>query len=140
MLLAFPPCMPSSNPSYPIERGQSNVREEPRQQVLRVAEVTRFPRDASGDGPRNGFALDESESGLCLRLEAPVPVGALLRVTLRDFDGNTRREAIVRVAWCHPRAGGRYNAGLAVVDEQNDERLWVQHAARATEVAVGGKD
>ena len=124
----------------PIEPGQLDERSELRTQVLRVAEVAPFPRDSRDGGARTGFALDESSSGLCLQLEAPVVVGRLLRVTVRDFDGRTTREEIVRVAWCRARTGGRYNAGLQVVDESSDEALCVEHARRRSEVDVSKPD
>ena len=122
------------------EPGQLDERGELRQQVLRVAEVASFPRDSQGEGTRTGFALDESASGLCLQLQAAVPVGALLRVTLRDFNGHTTREEIVRVAWCRARSGGRYNAGLEVVDGPSDATLCVQDARRRDEAEIGKPD
>ena len=112
-------------------------RGEAREQVLRVAEVAHFPRNSRDEGTRTGLALDESSSGLCVQFGAPVLVGSLLRVTLRNFDGKTTREEIVRVAWCRARFGGRYNAGLEVVDEPSDETLCVEHTRRRAEVDVG---
>jgi len=123
-----------------LESGQLDERVEPREQILRVAEIAPFPRNSTNDVPSTGFALDESESGLCLQLEAPVPVGVLLRITLRDFDGLTKREEIVRVAWCRARSGGRYNAGLEVAEETAEQRLCVQHAVRRSEIDIGRND
>ena len=123
-----------------VAREALGDRSEPRREILRFAEITAFPRDARDTAPHTGFALDESASGLCLQLDAPVPEGSLLRATLRDFDGRLLREEIVRVAWCRARSGGRYNAGLAVVDESGDELLCIRHARRRTEVAVSRPD
>ncbi len=132
--------MQTSNPLYSIDSDSRDGRVELREPVRHLAEVAHFPGDVTGGGPRSGFALDESDSGLCLQLEAPVPVKSLLRVKLRDSDGRIRREEIVRVAWCRPRHGGRYNTGLEVVDEQSNQRLRVQHTVRATQIAIGGRD
>lgn len=122
---------------FPLEPGQLDERSERRDPVLRVADIAPFPRDAKTECPSTGFALDESPSGLCLQVDGVLPKDALLRVTLRDFDGRTTREEIVRVIWCRPRAGGRYNAGLEVVTEAGEERLCVQHAQRRARVEVG---
>ena len=125
---------------FSLDPGQLDERDEPREQVLRIADITPFPRETAADGPRTGFALDESASGMCLQLEMPVPPGALLRVSLRNFDGASAPERIVRVVWCRARSGGRYNAGLEAVDDGNDELLCVEHARRSTEVDVGRPD
>jgi hypothetical protein len=135
--LLCPYAMPTSK-SEAMEPGQLDERAEPREQVLRVADVAPFPSDANGEPPGTGFALDESASGLCLQLETAVSEGALLRVKLRDFDGRIAREEIVRVAWCRTREGGRYNVGLEVVDEK-DELLCSQRAQRRAEVEFGAK-
>ena len=112
-------------------------RSEFRSKVLRMADITPFPREATRGTRRSGYALDESDSGFCLQLEAPVQVGAMLRVVLNDFDGQALRDEIVRVAWCRPRKGGRFNAGLEILHERgNEELLCVQHAERRTEVPV----
>jgi len=102
--------------------------------------VTHLRDDTTGESPRSGLALDETDSGLCLQLEAPVPVQELLQVKLYDFDGRIRREELVRVAWCRPRNGGRYNAGLEVIEDQDHQHLHVQHTVRATQIAIGGRD
>jgi hypothetical protein len=116
-------------------------RTEFRSRVLRMAEITPFPREANQGSHRTGYALDESDGGLCLQLKTPVAVGAMLRVVLNDFDGNALRDEIVRVAWCRPRTGGRFNAGLEILHERSDdELLCVQHATRRTEVPVLGRD
>lgn len=116
-------------------------RNEFRSRVLRLAEITPFPRDANRSASRIGYALDESESGLCLQIEAAVEVGSILRVVLNDFDGNALRDEVVRVAWCRARTGGRYNAGVEILDEHSDRGLLcVQHASRRTEVAIEQRD
>ena len=42
--------------------------------------------------------------------------------------------------WCRPREGGRYNAGLEVVDHSEGRPLCVQHAQRRTRVEVEPTD
>lgn len=116
-------------------------RSEFRSKVLRMAEITPFPREATRGAHRSGYALDESDGGFCLQLEAPVVVGSMLRVVLNNFDGQALRDEIVRVAWCRPRKGGRFNAGLEILHERSDEELLcVQHAGRRTEVPVLQRD
>lgn len=110
----------------------SRVRIEARQPSIGTAQVSLQYGDASGSEPCTGIALDESASGLCLQLPVPVPVGALLDITLRDASGKITREEITRVTWCRPRDGGRYNAGVAVVGEA----LCIEYARRETVIEV----
>lgn len=112
-------------------------RNEFRSRVLRMAEVTPFPREADRGERRTGYALDESDGGLCIQLDSPVAEGSMLRVVLNDFDGNPLRDEIVRVAWCRARSGGRFNAGLEVIHERTSEPLLcVQHAEQKTAIEV----
>ena len=116
-------------------------RNEFRSRVLRLAEITPLPRGAEHGAKRTAYALDESESGLCLQIEAPVEVGSMLRVILNDFDGNALRDEVVRVAWCRARTGGRYNAGVEIIHEHSvRELLCGEHASRRTEVAIERRD
>jgi len=130
--------------------GAADRRAEARGPSLRVAEITPFPRGAGGariGGLASAFALDESASGVCVSLDAQVPVGALLRVVLRGFDDVTVRDEIVRVAWCAPREHGRWALGAERVCDGPESRtgrppgpatgeLEVQHAARRSPVEV----
>ena len=112
-------------------------RDEFRSRVLRMADITPFPRQADRGERRTGYALDESEGGLCIQLDATVPVGSMLRVVLNDFDGSSLRDEVVRVAWCRARSGGRFNVGLEVIHQRtSNELLCVQHAERRAEFVV----
>jgi len=120
------------NPTRRTPLTPSPVRIEAREPSLGTAAVRPQYGDANGSAPYSAIALDESASGLCVQLSVPVAVGALLEVTLRDTAGRITREEITRVTWCHPREGGRYNAGLAVVGEA----LCIEYARRQTVVEV----
>jgi hypothetical protein len=87
-------------------------RREPREQTVRVVEYTRFPRAGDDALPRFGFTRDISVSGMCIGADEPEPVGALLRVTMRDLDGQPRKPSVERVAWCSRARDGRHWIGL----------------------------
>ena len=93
----------------PVSNG---TRRESRRHALRIIDVTPFPRAARAGHVQAGYALDESDSGLCVSLETAVAVGALLRVAQRDARGRTVRNDIVRVAWCRTREKGRFAVGV----------------------------
>jgi hypothetical protein len=108
-----------------------------------VAEITAFPRGTrvmGVHGRMSGFALDESEAGVCLSVDAAIPVGALLRIELRDFDGEIVRDEIVRVAWCRSRDRGRFAIGAELVAESArasaPTELTVEHRVRRVQVDV----
>ncbi len=89
-------------------------RKEPRESLVRNVEFCRFPRICADQRLRLGFTRDVSESGLCLRAESAEPRGALLRVMLRNIDGEPLREAIARVVWTAPAGSGGHWMGLAL--------------------------
>jgi hypothetical protein len=78
------------------------IRREPRQEVVRHVEYSPYPRARSDQGVRVGFTRDLSHSGMCVRLDTPERVGSLLRVTLREVDGQARFVRIERIAWSSP--------------------------------------
>jgi len=88
--------------------------------------------------PRRGYALDESASGFCLQLEAPVAVGEAFRVELRDADAPGGRSEIARAVWCSARRGGRFNAGFQILTarEAREGLLHVEHDRRRAAVSV----
>jgi len=114
------------------------LRREARNEVLCVAEVSAFPRSSMGEGTRTGFALDQSASGLCIQLGDSVPLGVLLRVVLRDFEGRVTRESIGRVAWCRATELGRFSIGVEIAESEvnSEDQLLVHHAPHREDVAV----
>jgi len=102
-------------------------RREPRLPLVRHVEYTPFPRVSASQRGRLGFTRDVSASGLCLRADAPEPVGALLRVAVRGVDGSTTRLAVARVVWTRPTADGAHWIGLSVVEECGRRPLRAVH-------------
>jgi hypothetical protein len=92
-----------------------NRRREPRQRLVRPVEYAPFPRTSGEQLERRGVTRDVSTSGMCLRLEAPEPVGSLLRVIVADVEGRPALGSVGRVAWARPVAEGVWHVGLAVV-------------------------
>jgi len=90
----------------------SSARREPRENTVRIVEYTPFPRVASHEHPRIGFTRDLSRHGMCLGVDGPEDVGAMLRVTIRDVMGQPERPGVARVAWCSDERDGRHWLGL----------------------------
>jgi hypothetical protein len=88
------------------------TRREPRRDGVRIVEYTRFPRVGPFAGPRFAFTRDHSASGMCIGCDEPEPVGALLRVSVRDLDGRASSPRLERVVWCEPAGDGRFWLGL----------------------------
>jgi hypothetical protein len=96
---------------------QTPARREPRNDVVRIVEYTRFPRVGSGTRKRLAFTRDLSVSGMCIGADEPEPPDSLLRVTLRNVDGGQRAVAVDRVVWCCPTRDGRWWIGLESLTE-----------------------
>jgi len=103
--------LPSAEPPY------ARARREERFALVRHVEYTPFPRVAVHQRGRLAFTRDVSASGLCLRAEAPEPVGSLLRVAVRGVDGRPARVAVARVVWTRPTVDGAHWVGLSIVEE-----------------------
>ena len=95
------------------------IRREPRRDTVRIVEYARFPRVGPDRGPRIGFTRDISASGMCIGVEEPETVGALLRVAVRDLDGRPSRPSIERVVWCSRDRHGRHWIGLERLTDTN---------------------
>lgn len=93
------------------------VRREPRRDVVRIVEYTRFPRVGTGSGPRFAFTRDFSISGMCIGCDEPEPAGSLLRLAVRDLVGRPSHPRLERVVWCEPAGDGRFWLGLERVVE-----------------------
>ena len=106
-----------------------SARCEPREEVLRIVEYTRFPRLAPEARPRLGFTRDLSPSGLCLGTEAAEPIGSLLRVTVREIDGRAKPASVQRVVWCSSERVGRFWLGLELQAEPQERMRRVSGVA-----------
>ena len=96
-----------------IEPGEAAARRShPRDENVRIVEYTPFPRLAPDPHPQVGFTRDLSEGGMCIGVDHPEPVGALLRVTLLEVDGCPGRPCVDRVVWCSQALDGRHWLGL----------------------------
>ena len=94
-------------------------RREPRMDVVRIVEYTRFPRMDEDATPRIAFTRDLSASGMCIGADGPEPPDTLLRVTLRGVDGKPGATVVDRVVWCRPAHDGRWWIGLESVTEKH---------------------
>ena len=107
------------------------TRREPRQDVVRHVEYSSFPRARSDQRLRVGFTRDLSPSGMCVRVDTPERVGSLLRVTLREVDGQPRLESIARIAWSSPTIDGAHWVGLSLLEPGQRQLALVRHGPRA---------
>ena len=107
------------------------TRREPRQEVVRHVEYCSFPRARSDQHLRVGFTRDLSPSGMCVRVDTPERVGSLLRVTLREVDGQPRLESIARIAWSSPTIDGAHWVGLFLLKPGRRQPVLVRHGPRA---------
>ena len=64
------------------------TRREQRVDEVRSAEYTAFPRTRANQTPRRGFTRDVSPLGMCLGVDEQEPIGALLRIEVRQLDGH----------------------------------------------------
>ena len=98
------------------------VRREERVEEVRSAEYTPFPRAKASEAPRRGFTRDVSPLGMCLGVDVPERVGALLRIDVRELDGQSIGATIGRVVWCRPTGDDRYWIGLDLLCEADGVR------------------
>jgi hypothetical protein len=98
------------------------IRREERIDEVRSAEYTPFPRTRANQTARRGFTRDVSPLGMCLGVDVPERIGGLLRVEVRQLDGESIGATIGRVAWCKPTRDGRYWIGLDLLCEADGVR------------------
>jgi len=92
-------------------------RREQRVDEVRIAEYTPFPRTRANQTPRRGFTRDASPLGMCLGVDLPERIGALLRIEVQRLNGQSIGATIGRVVWCKPSSDGRYWIGLDLLCE-----------------------
>ncbi len=92
-------------------------RTETRQRVVHLVEYSRYPRRHLGEDQRIAYTQDRSTTGLGLELSEAVEPGELLRIRLRDIDGEIDMDGLARVVWCESVSSGRARAGLAMLRE-----------------------
>jgi len=104
-------------------------RAELRERVVHVVEYSRYPRRVADESRRIAYTQDRSATGLGLDLPEALDPGELLRVTLRDIDGEVDMDGLARVVWCRPQDSGRARAGLAMLREKGERPMMRLRAA-----------
>jgi len=105
-------------------------RDEERSDRVQAVQYCRFPRAYADQRFRTAFTRDVSESGLCVRVDDPEPIGALIRVIPRGVDGEPETERIGRVAWTRPTADGGRWLGIALLESGQREPVRVRNVRR----------
>lgn len=93
----------------------ADLRTEARTETVRIVEYTEFPRRVSNRELRMGFTRDISDSGVCLGVDHPEPVGSMLRLDIRTLDGRHTDARIGRVAWTSDGGDGRHWIGIEML-------------------------
>ena len=113
-----PACLPGAMPLT----SASESRNEERDHTVRIVEYTPYPRRTRNERRRVGFTRDSSASGMCLGVDHPEPLGALLKIDVRRLDGQSMGASIARVVWCTGARDGRHWIGLDLMCETNGKR------------------
>lgn len=98
------------------------VRKARRDETVRLVEYAPFPRIRRDQQWRHGFTLDLSSRGLCVRAKDVAPIGSLLRIILRNVDGQPALDGVVRVMWSEHDPGGAPRMGLEVIARKGPQR------------------
>jgi hypothetical protein len=106
-----------------VQISESPVRSEVRRHVVHLVEYSRYPRHDPSEDRRVAYTQDRSDTGLGLDLNEVIEPGELLRVTLRDIDGEVDMDGLARVVWCKPGESGRARAGLAMLRENGEKPM-----------------
>jgi len=99
------------------------LRLESRQRIVHVVEYSHYPRRLAAESRRVAYTQDRSENGLGLDLPERVRPGELLRVTLRDIDGQIDVDGLARVVWCKDTDNGRARAGVSMLREEGQRTM-----------------
>ena len=99
------------------------VRKVRRDETVRLVEYAPFPRIQRDQQWRHGFTLDLSSRGLCVRAKDVAPTGSLLRIILRNVDGQLALDCVARVAWSAGLPSGSSRMGLEVVARKGPRRV-----------------
>lgn len=106
-----------------FEISETPERSEARQRVVHLVEYSRYPRRDSRDERLIAYTQDRSKTGLGLDLPEAIEPGELLRITLRDIDGDVDMDGLARVVWCSESNSGRARAGLAMLRESGEKPM-----------------
>lgn len=105
-----------------LHSGATPIRREVRADEIRIAQYTPFPRENASQQPRVGFTRDVSGLGMCLGVDEPEPLGALLKIDVQSLDGQSMGASIARVVWCSGSRDGRHWIGLDLLCETSGKR------------------
>ncbi len=114
-------------------------RHEAREDRVKVVQYCRFPRVCADQRMRTAFTRDVSATGLCVRVDAAEPVGALLRLVPRGVDGEPEPERIGRVAWTRPTADGGRWLGIALLDCEQRQPIRIRYVRRPSPARAAGE-
>ncbi len=117
-----PSSMTESTDLRALNSAASPIRRESRVDEIRIANYSPFPRENAGQQPRIGFTRDISGLGMCLGVDQPEPIGALLKIDVRSLDGHAMGASIARVVWCTGSRDGRHWIGLDLLCETQGKR------------------
>ena len=117
-----PSAVPDVREVRALNSAPTPIRREVRSDEIRVAQYTPFPRETASQQPRVGFTRDVSGLGMCLGVDEPEPLGALLKIDVRSIDGQSMGASIARVVWCSGSRDGRHWIGLDLLCETNGKR------------------
>jgi hypothetical protein len=99
------------------------LRLEDRQRVVHVVEYSCYPRRDASEIRGVAYTQDRSESGLGLDLPETVAPGELLRITVRDIDGEVGLDGLARVVWCQETKDGSARAGVSILQVKGQRRM-----------------
>ena len=105
-----------------LKSAPTPIRRELRCDEIRIAQYTPFPRESASQHPRVGFTRDVSGLGMCLGVDQPEPLGALLKIDVQSLDGESMGASIARVVWCTGSRDGRHWMGLDLLCETIGKR------------------
>jgi len=96
----------------PAPTAESPLRREPRREEVHVVEYERLAHAGDAGRTHFGFTRDLSPGGLCLGVDRPEPIGALVRTRVRSASGHPGHAGLSRVVWARPTRDGRFWLGL----------------------------
>lgn len=111
------------NPASEAQPEGVPLRLENRERVVHVVEYSHYPRRLATENRRIAYTQDRSETGLGLDLPERVRPGELLKVTVRDIDGEVFVDGLARVVWCQEVDGDRARAGLSMLRENGQRPM-----------------
>mgnify|MGYP000170762667 CR=1 FL=1 len=99
------------------------LRRYSRQGGVNIGKCSNYAVRLVAESRRVAYTQDRSDSGLGLDLPERVRPGELLRVTLRDIDGQIDVDGLARVVWCKATDNGRPRAGVSMLRAEGQRTM-----------------